>query len=295
MSTTTTVSEAETPTRPHLVIDPRIRQRWVEVRRQEGRRRLRVLAAVSVLVLMVGAALGVLHTPLVKVRHVRIATVPGIPASLVQRTAGLSGGALMVDVSASDDVRRLEALPVVATARVQRQWPGTVRVAVTARAAVAVVGAGATSLVLDRTGRVLSLGAPAPLGLPALKVQVTAAPVGGWLSGTAGPGATALAATDPTAAPTTGGPTSPLGTSLALAAALGDQPGNQVATITTVPADGLVATVGTTTVVFGDATQLPAKVVALAALLAHGPLTGLARVDLRVPDRPAAIPAPAHH
>jgi hypothetical protein len=284
------VLDPEAPTRPHLPIDPRIRQRRAEVRRQEGRHRLRILLTVTVAITVVAAALGVLHTPLFKVRHLRLSGAdPALPAATLLRAAGLQGQVLMVDVSSKADAARLERLPTVATATVVRQWPGTVRVSVTARTGVAVIGSGSTRSLLDRTGRVLAAGVTSGTGLPVLEAPVPVPAVGGWLHGGAGPGAAALAATEPGRSAPAATPANALAAELALAAALGPATAPRVQAIAVTPQVGLVATVGPLTAIFGDTSDMAAKVAGLAAVLAHGALAGVTLIDLRVPDRPALL------
>lgn len=151
-------------------IDPRIRQRRIEVRREEGRRRLRVLtASLSVAgLLLVGA--GLTRSPLLDVDYVDVRGAEQTPRAGLLAATGLSGHPLMVEVHAGRVVRRAEALPWVETATVRRQWPGTVRLDVTERVPVAVVpvDAGRRWAVADATGRILSIGTTRPAGLPVI-------------------------------------------------------------------------------------------------------------------------------
>lgn len=277
----------DAPTRPHLPIDPRIHQRLVEVRRAESRRRLRILLAVSGAVALAAGALGVLHTPLVKVRHTRIAGTGSLSRAQVLAVSGLAHQGLMVDVHPAADARRLEEeIAVVGTASVSRQWPATVRVSLTLRTPVGVVVTPTQRLVVDRTGRVLQAGSQAGAGLPVLSLAVPAPPApGAWLPGA--PGLTGLAGTVPPAVARS----SPVDEELAVAAALSPELRPVVASEAVLVGDGLTLTVGPTQVVLGDASQLAAKVVALEALLRDGALATTVRADLRVPDRPAVTPA----
>lgn len=284
-----TVVDPLTTTQPHLPIDPRMHRRLVEVHRQEGRRRLRILLAASAAIALAGAALGSLHTSLWRVRHVRVTGASAaLPTAVLLRAIGLDHRALMVDVAAAADQRRLEDLPMVGIASVARSWPATVRIAVTSRTGVAVVGAGGGREVVDRTGRVLAMGPAVGVGLPVLNAQVHPVTAGSWLSGSAGPGGAALALTAPGkgAAPTVQ-PSRPLAAELALAASFGPALEGQIQSVSVSPTDGLTASVGSITVIFGDANQLLSKVSGLAAVLAHGSLSGVTRIDLSVPDRPA--------
>ena len=53
-----------------VVVDPRIRKRQIDVRRAEGRRRLRVLTVVVIVVLLVAGALAATRTPLLDVDRI---------------------------------------------------------------------------------------------------------------------------------------------------------------------------------------------------------------------------------
>jgi cell division septal protein FtsQ len=291
-------------------IDPRLRQRWVDARRQEGRRRLRVLSALGALAVLSGAGLGVLHSPLVRVRHLRVAIARGsagtnLTDSEVVAQAALGGQRLMIDVNGTRAAALIDQLPWAADARVIRQWPGTVRVTVKSRTAVAEVAlsspassatasakAGSVQVnpappggvaLVDATGRVLELDDDAPEGLPVLgSLAVPGAP-GTWIAGTPGAASSGASVTKASSAEV-----------LAAAAAL---PKALAAKIWTVEmgSQGLQLTVGTTVILFGDTTQLADKVTALGVIIDQVSLAGIATVDLRVPDRPALTPSSSNH
>ena len=149
-------------------IDPRFRQRLIEVRRNEGRRRLRVL-------LVLGAFLGVAlvgwaftRSPLLDVDHIRVTgTVHTAPADITA-ASGVHDGMAMFDVATGDAVARLGAVPWIMRASVERHWPSTVTIAVVERVPVAGVPAKSGVAIVDRTGRVLALAPAAPQGLPVL-------------------------------------------------------------------------------------------------------------------------------
>ncbi len=151
------MTATQAPERPRLQIDPRIRARRIEVRRDEGRRRLRRLGFLATAVLLLAVGYGVVHSPLLGVRKLRVSGGEHTPASLILRASGLRRGAAMVDVSTVTAERRIEALPWVAKARVRKSWPGTIRIDVTERRAVAQVPAGSQWLSVDRSGRVLEM------------------------------------------------------------------------------------------------------------------------------------------
>lgn len=293
-------------------IDPRIAQRWVDARRQEGRRRLRVLAVMAAVVTVAAMAVGVLYSPMLAVGQVRVTvtTAPGAGAALgaarVRAEAGLVHHPLMIELSAAAAARRLDADPVLGGARVTKHWPSTVTVTVDQRAPVAQVavtpsgagGAGTYALV-DSTGRVLAPAGPMVPGLPVVEGVGAAPAAGRWIPGSAGPSADPTAAAaelvDMTAA--SDGPDVPAGPAAALAflRALPADLRSAVQTISAGPGPALVVVVapprvavGTVRMDLGDGSQLAAKVTAFDTLLGQADLTGVTSIDLSVPTRPAA-------
>ncbi|HEY3811523.1 MAG TPA: FtsQ-type POTRA domain-containing protein, partial [Acidimicrobiales bacterium] len=240
--------EAEGPpagrSRPR--IDPRFARRWSEVRREQGRRRLRILVGVGSALLVAVVGIGSLYSPLLSMRHVRIATVGGVSRAEILAVTGLAHRRPLVDVNAGELAARLDAVPALGGAVVRRSWPTTVTVRVTLRTAVAVVGrpagrpaagpgAGPASgsagwATVDATGRVLADVTTPIVGLPVLVGFGSVPAPGGWLEGTAGPraappgpaGGPALAnlnaASDSPSVP--GGPAAALAVATALPTAL---------------------------------------------------------------------------
>lgn len=155
-------------------IDPRIRARRVEVIREQGRRRLRILLVSVSLLCAVGLGWLVVQSPLLAVRHVKITGAAHVTVAEVQSAAHVGHGAALVTLDRGTVARRVEALPWVARASVTKHLPGTVRITIVERAPAAWVrtrtGApqGADIALVDATGRVLGVVASAPTGLPEL-------------------------------------------------------------------------------------------------------------------------------
>ena len=326
MSTT-----VDTAPRPRM--DPRIARRRVEVRRQEGRRRLRILVACAGVAAAVCLFAGSLWTPLFKVRHVRVAFsaenaaaqpaagAPQVTSRQVLVAAGLAKERLMIDVNASATARRLDAVPVLGSARVAVDWPGTVKISVVVRRPVVQVPVTTTQAsgqqasvprwaTIDATGRVLSVSPSASPGLPVLYGAGPVPALGEWMTGTAGPsaalsdnntGSRGGSFVDMTAQ--SDGTDIPSGVSAALAIAASlppDVEGDvQSISVTSGQHPALTMAVlprtvaaGSIKVVLGDGSQLSAKLTALATLLTKADLKGVAQIDLTVPDRPAAVTQP---
>ncbi|MEZ5180433.1 MAG: FtsQ-type POTRA domain-containing protein [Acidimicrobiales bacterium] len=138
------------------LIDPRLRDRRIEVARDRGRRRLRrVLALVAVLV-VVGAAVAATRSPLLDVDRIVVRGVEGAQAEQVRDASGIALGDALVDLDAGAAARRIEQVPWVASATVARGWPDRVEVRVRARQPVAVAGTGRRAVQVDATGRAIA-------------------------------------------------------------------------------------------------------------------------------------------
>jgi cell division protein FtsQ len=154
-------------------------------------RRRRLVVVLVVLLALGAAAWGVSRSPLLDVDHVAVSGNARVTTAEILASSGIRRGDAMVWLDPGVAARHVEALPWIGSADVRREWPGTVRIAVRERVPVAWVDAGAgRALVVDRTGRGLSLDPAAPPGLPQL-LGVKPAPVGGaihpaggaWLAG----------------------------------------------------------------------------------------------------------------
>lgn len=282
------------PRNGRLPMDPRFKQRWVSVRREQGHRRLRAAVAAAGAVVVIGGCVGAAFSPLLAVRHVRVSAAAHVPAPAVLAVTGLGNHQPMVEVQAAADVSRLDALPWVESARVSKHWPSTVAVTIHERRPVAEVNVAGGVVAVDGTGRVLTPPHPATAGLPTLIGAPAPGQPGTWLAGTS------------RRSPPQGG----LGTSLAVASALPAPAANRVATMS-VDGHGVVTLAlmpGPTTVSLGEvatpgdpaagtvgaASSVPVslarQVAALSTLLSTVDLSQVARIDLTVPDRPALTP-----
>ncbi len=314
------------PPTGRLPIDPRFARRWIDVRRQESRRRLRILAAVGAAVAVIVASVGLLFSPWLSLHHVRISAAGAVSRSEVLAVTGLAHSRPLFDINTANLADRLDAVVDLGGARVSRSWPDTVVIEVTQRTPVAMVAQPTSPnsapmwASVDATGRVLA-DSVAPL--PGLPVVQNAGPVpapGQWLAGSAGPttaplpsiatgvigtGATGTGATgtgagsgrslvDLAAAPDSS--TVPTGTAAALgiAAALPASLRSTVISVKAGPGGQLTMAVlpptvatGAIPVNLGDGSLLNQKLTALAALLTQENLSGATAINLTVPDRPA--------
>jgi cell division protein FtsQ len=258
-----------TPGERRAAIDPRIRQRRIEVARRRGRRRLRwILAALGVVALVV-AGVAVLHTPWFSARVVTVEGAhPHTSAAAIVAAAGLGGHPPLVSVDPGATAARVESLPFVASAAVERQWPDHVVITVKERApSVQMAGPSPHWSILDGDGRTLEMGAARTPGVAVLIVHapwgpVPPATVGGSLPSVAEPG-------------------------LVVARTLPPAFVAQVVSVTVAP-DGTVSlALGSgITVWMGTPTQLGAKYEDVAAIIAHASLRGASAIDVTVPASP---------
>ncbi len=166
-------------------IDPRIRQRRIAVRRQEGRRRLRLLVGIaSVSCLLVGGW-GATRSPLLDVDGIDVEGASRTSREELVVASGIRFGQAMVDVDERGAVQAVAALPWIQTASVERRWPDSVVITVVERDPVAVAPAGEGWALVDATGQVLALLASAPSNLLALEGIAPAGPPGSVLGGPA--------------------------------------------------------------------------------------------------------------
>lgn len=275
---------------PGLAMDPRIRQRRVEVEQARGRRRRQVAVGLASAATLVAAGFLVLHSSLLGAHRITVAGPDPVGPAALLRSAGIRRGEPLVDVDPPRAERRLEAVPWVRTATVRRRWPRSLRVTLTERVAVAQISTsprGRAVALVDATGRVVA-ERPAPAAsLPLLAGVGPTVPAGEWLRGSAGPGGRGRR---PVEAPASG----PAAVALTVAAALDAD--HLAATRIDLTAGRVPVAViggGATTVSFGSDRDLVAKLQALRALQATGALRHAAAVDLEVPSRPAVTAAGA--
>jgi cell division protein FtsQ len=247
-----------------LPIDPRIRQRRIAVKRDEGRRRLRLVVAGVAVLSVIGCGVAAAHSALLDVDHVTVLGATRTSAAELSAAAGLGRHRFMIDVDPHATAGKIERLPWVERASVTRRWPGTVKISVVERApAGAVAGRAGGFALVDASGRVLDTVSQPPAGL------------------------LVVAGADPAPAP--GTPVSPRDRgAVAVTAMLPERVRNRVAAVGLIGVDIELRLAGAspTVVRMGDASDIPAKVLALATLLDKGNVAGATVIDVRVPSAP---------
>lgn len=243
-------------------MDPRIRRRRIEVRRDEGRRRLRLLVAGSTILVLTAAVWFAFRSPLLDVDRVTVRGADRTPADEVRQAAGIWPGQPLVDVDVEGAQVAVEALPWVARAEIRRMWPSTVLIDVSERTGTAVTSTNTGEwAVLDDTGRVLETVAERPPGLLVLEGLGEVPQAGATVARAEGP-LTVFAALSPSLAART----------LAVAVLEGGQIELKLNPQGTVRMGGVEA--------------LDAKVRATETVLASVDVRNLAVLDVRLPSSP---------
>lgn len=148
-------------------IHPRIRDRRVAVTKEAGLKRLKIVAAGGLVVLVSASAWGLTRSPLLDVDEVRAVGAIQTPLADIIERGGLEYGTPMGDIDPGASAAAIRALPWVSTATVERRWPGSVVVTVTERGPVAGVSRGDGSWALvDQESRVLMVIEGPPPGMP---------------------------------------------------------------------------------------------------------------------------------
>lgn len=164
-------------------IDPRIRDRRIEVIRAAGRRRLHVTLVIASTIVVIGLAYLTVRSPLLDIDHVHVAGTQRVSATAVERAAGVRTGDALLFADTGAIARRVERLPWVAHARVSRDFPGTINIAVTEYVPTAYVRVSPTVVALvASTGRVIAHTRSVPHGAVEVLGERVPSAVGALLS-----------------------------------------------------------------------------------------------------------------
>jgi cell division protein FtsQ len=144
--------EAQRPIKGEVLMDKKTARR---VRLVRWRRLMIGLAAVTTVL----GSVGLYFSPVLRVQDVQVI---GASAVSHEEVAGLARiddeSMLRVDLGAAE--RRVETIPIVQDARLERRWPQTVRVVITERTGWALWEIGEVRYVIDTEGIVLPGSAP---------------------------------------------------------------------------------------------------------------------------------------
>lgn len=143
-----------------VATDPRFSRRRKAVARS---RRKAAFVRLSVLVAVAVAVWAAFFSPLLAVRTVKLVGARHVSSSEVARVAGLDESDNLLLLSPTEIARRVQTLPWVKSANVDRALPGTVRVRIVERKPAVALSLGAARWTIDARGRVLRSGARSSL------------------------------------------------------------------------------------------------------------------------------------
>lgn len=229
-------------------------------RRGRARRIRRIVTWVAVGGSLAGGGVALVRSSLFAVDGIEVAGVATLSRAEVLDASGLRLGMNVLSVDAGAVERRLEALPIVADARVERVYPSKVRIRIRERTAAAVARVGAAAWLVDASGVLVARVLLPPADLPQFKVVGTEASPGlrdalrlwASLPGWARAKTTELEAKEPTL---------------------------------------LAARIGGTRIIFGSIDEVLPKMQAVVAVFERAKAAGrrVRQIDVRSPRRPAAV------
>ena len=167
-------------------VDPALVLRRRALRRSEGRRRLAVLVGAIAVVLLPVGYWGLVHSSIFSASQVSVTGATPRVDALVRTAVGQdTAGESLLRVDASALAARLEAIPDVKVAHVDRAFPHTVAVSVVMERPAALVRAGKSSYIVADDGRVLRAAAKASDKMPRLVLPPSDQPAPGRTIATA--------------------------------------------------------------------------------------------------------------
>ncbi|MEQ4716282.1 FtsQ-type POTRA domain-containing protein [Nonomuraea sp. B19D2] len=137
-------------------------------------------ARTAFLVLLTAGVVGsaawlVFFSPVLGVRSIEIVGNLTVPSERIKQQAGVADLHPLATVNLADVEGRVLGIRQLASAKVDRVWPGTLKIEVVEREPVAAIPAGGKFAIVDKQGVVIEVKSAAPPMLPVLKVGTTAA------------------------------------------------------------------------------------------------------------------------
>ena len=176
----------ERATRTEVRIEPRIAERRRAVASEQRRRRGVVVLAVLVVLAAFAALFALTRSPLLDVDRIEYRGLGVVSEETIAEASRIHVGEPLTSVDAAASARRIEAIPVIATAQVRRDWNGLVVISVTERTPLALMTTSEGELVtVDATGRVLAPAILLDAGLVRIAGPVAGEP-GSWVDGASG-------------------------------------------------------------------------------------------------------------
>ncbi len=143
-------------------IDPRISARIESVTRDRRRRWLGIAAVVATLLALAAAAYGVVQSQFLDVDHFDVEGAGHTSTSDIVAATGVVRGDQLAFIDTAAASRRVEALPWVAEAKVDRSYPATLTIDVAEYTAAAAIETAEGWAVIDQAGHVLEFSEAQP-------------------------------------------------------------------------------------------------------------------------------------
>ena len=145
-------------------VDPKLAARRVEVARHEGRRRLRLLAALCIVTLLALGCIVAANSSFLDVDEVEVIGAANTDPAAVVAAGGVVIGDPLLDLDVEAAVSAMERLPWIESATIDRTVGGSVLITVSERVPVSGLPLDAGLMLVDRDGRQLGVVAGAPTG-----------------------------------------------------------------------------------------------------------------------------------
>ena len=248
-----------------VVRSPRLAARRRAVRLEHRRRRRRIAFGLVLLVGVVAGSIAVSRSLFFDLSKIQVVGAQSVDAKEIVRVSGLQVGESVLGLDLEAIATRIERLPGVRDARVERDGSLAIKILITERTPAVEIRTGDRRWILDADGQPVTTGLTKEAVVPILKVARA-------------PGVGAVV---------------PRGTTAAVLAVWDALPDHIRADVKNfVPAErgGIEMRVGRARVLFGTADRLGEKIDALGLVLARveQERRRLSYLDLRAPERPAA-------
>lgn len=228
-------------------------------RRARIRRIRKVVVALAVLGGLAGGGVALTRSSLFAVDGIQVAGVTTLSRDQILSSSGLRVGMNVLSVKTQTVEERLERLPLVADATVERIYPSKVKIVIRERVPAAAARLSGAWWLIEASGTMIAAVSAPPAGLP----QVTVS---------AKPDSDALRA------------------ALRLWGGLPDWARQKTTELAAADPQEIVARIGGTKIVFGSADLVLPKMQAVVAIFERAKNDGrrVTRIDVRAPTRPAA-------
>ena len=261
---------------PAGTVDPRFRARRAEVRRAARRHRRRLFWGLVFVVLLIGATIGALYSPLLDVDQVVVSGTTHLADAAVIRSSGVRRGQQLVDVDLGTVRDRVARLPWVLRVEVERRWPDRIEIRVAERRGVATVTVAGTRQVVTLGGLVAGPAGALDAALPDVHLPDAMTHGSGAIRG-----GSRLPRRIADAIEMVGALPSSIATNSSGASV--DESGE--VSVSLLPSVRLL---------LGDATDVAEKFVAAETILGGAVVQkGMCRVDVRIPKAPTVMHTPA--